>query len=328
MFRQPKLLLPSAYLRDATRAIHRAHTSISLMTMIMYYDETTEEFFDAICAAAQRGVKVDIVGDTFCYIERVFDFRPGMPMKNHFAPVSALKRKINSAGGSFHWLGGRASTILTSRTHSKWLVVDDIVYSFGGINLYPAGLSNADYMLRFKDIGLATQLTAEQKRILTADRRGHAYRSHRFGNDTSTVLVDGGFIGDSIIYRHACRLAEKAVKIVYVSQYCPTGKLARILRAKNTVFYFNPAARARGFNVMAINIGTKLSGISTAYTRKQYIHAKCLLFEMENGEKIALTGSHNFPHGGVWMGTREIALETKDPRIIEQLESFVNTHIA
>ena len=328
MFHQPKLLLPEAYLRDAVKTIRRAHTSVYLLTMIIYDDPSTEELFRAICDAAQRGVHVQVVGDTFSYMERAIDYRPGVGVKAHFRPVTCLKRRITASGGSFHWLGNHATTVLTSRTHSKWLVVDDIVYSFGGTNLYPASFSNIDYMIKIKDVGLATHLIAEQKRILSADRQGHAYRSHKFGDDNNLVLVDGGFVGDSIIYRHASRLAEKAREITYVSQYCPTGRLARILRTKPTLFYYNPASSARGFNALAIKIGAALSGIHTLYTRDAYLHAKCMIFTMPDGEKVALTGSHNFPHGGVWMGTREIALETRDQRIVKQLETFVARHVA
>jgi cardiolipin synthase len=49
---------------------------------------------------------------------------------------------------------------------------------------------------------------------------------------------------------------------------------------------------------------------------------------MADGSKVAITGSHNFASGGVWLGTREIALETRDPHIIEQLEQFVVDYLA
>ena len=49
---------------------------------------------------------------------------------------------------------------------------------------------------------------------------------------------------------------------------------------------------------------------------------------MEDGSKVAITGSHNFAYTGVLLGTREIALETKDPSIIKQLESFIKKEVA
>ena len=49
---------------------------------------------------------------------------------------------------------------------------------------------------------------------------------------------------------------------------------------------------------------------------------------MSDGKKVALTGSHNFSHKGVVFGTREVALETSSPVLIEQLEAFFTTYIA
>ena len=48
---------------------------------------------------------------------------------------------------------------------------------------------------------------------------------------------------------------------------------------------------------------------------------------MPNGNKIAITGSHNFMFGSVVLGTREVALETSDTAIIAQLEKFFKNHV-
>ena len=48
---------------------------------------------------------------------------------------------------------------------------------------------------------------------------------------------------------------------------------------------------------------------------------------MPDGQKVAITGSHNFMFGSGAMGTREIALETTDHHIIRQLESFLHRHV-
>jgi cardiolipin synthase len=64
------------------------------------------------------------------------------------------------------------------------------------------------------------------------------------------------------------------------------------------------------------------------YTRNRYLHAKFMIFTMPDGSKVALTGSHNFVYAGVLLGTREIALETRNPKIIRQLESFFESHVA
>jgi cardiolipin synthase len=49
---------------------------------------------------------------------------------------------------------------------------------------------------------------------------------------------------------------------------------------------------------------------------------------MEDGRRVAISGSHNFAYTGVLLGTREIAIETDDERIISQLERFIETDVA
>jgi cardiolipin synthase len=142
------------------------------------------------------------------------------------------------------------------------------------------------------------------------------------------VLTDGGFQGDSIIYRRVCELAKEAKEVLLVSQYCPTGKLARILRNKPAKLYFNPPELAGPLNRAVISVGMLFSHHKTLYKRDRYLHAKFMIFTMPSGEKIAITGSHNFVYGGVLLGTREIALETNDRKIIRQLEAFFQEHVA
>ena len=48
---------------------------------------------------------------------------------------------------------------------------------------------------------------------------------------------------------------------------------------------------------------------------------------MSDGHKVALSGTHNFVHGGVLLGTREIALETQDTEVIAQLEAYFEKYI-
>jgi cardiolipin synthase len=79
---------------------------------------------------------------------------------------------------------------------------------------------------------------------------------------------------------------------------------------------------------MVIKLGLIFTRSLTLYNRDQYLHAKFMIFTMPDGKKIALTGSHNFVHGGVLLGTREVALETEDPKVIAQLEDFWKTHVA
>jgi cardiolipin synthase len=208
-------------------------------------------------------------------------------------------------------------------------VVDDTVYSFGGVNLCNEGLSYTDYMFQIQDQQLALELRDEINRLVVADGKHFAYRSHEFSfKEDSKVLLDGGFQADSIIYRRAYRYARQAKEVLVVSQYCPSGKLGRALKNTDSKLYFNKPASAKFWNKLIIRTGMIFSGHHNSYRRKNYLHAKFIIFTMPDGEKIAITGSHNFMPGSVVFGTKEIALETRDKKIIRQLEAFFAEHVA
>ena len=324
-----KLLSPHEYIKQATVAIRHAKKRVSFISMVVTNDTATDELLDALATAAKRGVDVHVAGDMFTYTELSGQFIPSHYYSKRVRSTTRMTRTLSQAGVSFHWLGRLNISTVSGRTHSKWCVVDDVVFSFGGVNLYEEATRNTDYMFFTKNVALADKLFTEHERIVRADKRRHSYRSHSLIlAQHSTVLFDAGLFGDSIIYQRACELAEQAARITYVSQYCPTGKLTKALRKTNATLYFNTWQNAHGFNRFVIRAGMFLTRQQTAYRRSAYIHAKCMIFELKDGTKVAITGSHNFVHGGVLLGTREIALETSDPEIIRQLETFVTTYIA
>lgn len=323
-----KLLTVKEYVKDATRAIELAEKRVYLISTILDDDSTTEAFLEAIRAAARRGLEVLLAGDAYTFTEIGGHFRLNSQFSKRLRSVSGLKRSFEKAGAKFVWLGSDTSTLLNGRTHSKWLIVDDAVYSFGGVNLYQTGIEATDLMLKTIDHELAERLIGEQRRIAAAVKNRHAYRSHSFSLNTDQIHLDGGFVGDSIIYRRACSLVKMSSETVFVSQYCPNGKLGHLLKKKGAKLYFNPWNQANSLNSLFIHITSKLTGLKTLYKRRPYIHCKFIICTMPDGSKTALTGSHNFAQGGVWLGTREIALETNDSRIIKQLERFVEKYIS
>lgn len=328
MTKQPQLLLPDEYLSEATAAIHAATKRVYFMALMITKDDNTNAFIDALGAAAERGVEVVVAADLFTYGELGGHFLPVKFFSKQSRSTTKMVRALKSKGVKFDWLGRFSATPFSGRTHIKALVVDDVVYSFGGINLYGKEmLSNADYMFRCHDERLADDIVHECSQITKADSKHYAYRSHKFSYGKDIVLTDGGFQGDSIIYRRACELAKQADEVLLVSQYCPTGKLSRILQDKNSKLYFNRPELAGPLNKIVIGVGLFFSSHQTLYTRAQYLHAKFIIFTMPGGQKIALTGSHNFVYGGVLLGTREIALETKNPKIIKQLEKFFDRYV-
>ncbi len=317
-----KLISPSQYVQQAAAAMATAKKRIYVLSMVIADHTETNAFITELEAAARRGISVVVAADVFTYGEINNGFLPLRYYSSGAKETNRMVKSLKRAGVKFSWLGRGRVTFFTGRTHSKWCVIDDEIFSFGGVNLYDSGIANQDYMFSLSDARLADRLVEEQKRIIKAERETINYPSVAYEHPEMDVLFDGGFIGQSIIYRRACELARKSTHIVFISQYCPTGTLARILKKKPTEFYYNRTNQAKGLNRFAITVSQFLSGLSTAYSQDAYLHAKCIIFTLEDGTKRAISGSHNFAYTGVLLGTREVAIETADPAIISQLEDF------
>jgi len=323
----PVLLPAQDYIADATRAVNKAKKRVYMIALTIADGRETGRLLDAVAAAAARGVDVRVAADVFTYADFAGMFLPRSYVTKRARRSMRLVRELVGAGAEFDWLGRERGLIWRGRTHTKFCVVDDAVYSFGGVNVDDAGVTNVDYMIKVVDRNLADDIVDVYERIRKANRTksGRRSRSLKFGKDR--VLVDGGLVGDSIIYRHAVKYARKATRIVLVSQYCPTGKLGRLIKAVPHEFYFNPPENASAANRILIRTSMLWSRTRTRYTRRQYLHAKAIIFYKKNGKAVAITGSHNFVKGGVALGTREIALQTKNPAVIAQIERFIDERV-
>lgn len=327
---KPVLLAAPEYLTDLVERINSAKERIAIVTTIFHNDSHRMELFvEALCSAASRGVNVSFCVDSFTYLE------PNGPWRHLVKDQSSqayrairTERRLKAAGVSFRWLGRHANFGVMGRTHSKWCIVDNTVYSFGGVNVYEMGIENTDYMFRFVNTALADEMMKRHKLVISADRGKHAGKNRTFYISSKTkILFDGGIPFHSYIYNRATELTKQASEVVFVSQYCPIGKLARALRERDSKLYFNHWEAASALNTIVIKTGMRSSKFETKYNREPYLHAKFMIFTMPNGEKVALTGSHNFQTGGVVLGTRELCLETTSPQIITELEDFFDHYI-
>jgi cardiolipin synthase len=324
-----QLLLAPEYVAHATELVKKATKRVFLISMVIADHPATHELMLAIEEAAKRGVTVCVTADVFTFGEVSGSFLPVRYYSPGAKEVNVMVKRLKAAGVKFLWLGRSRTTLLNGRTHSKWCVVDDTCFVFGGVNMYQEGVAeNQDFMFRIENERLADRLVYEQKRIARAERTSTNYPSVIYELDGNSVMFDGGIIAHSAIYRRAVELAKEAEHILFVSQYCPTGKLARVFKQRDVKLYFNRPENANPLNGTLIRLSMATSGFKTLYQKSTYIHAKFIVFTMKDGSKVAITGSHNFAYTGVLFGTREIALETKDPSIISQLESFYEAHIA
>lgn len=328
MATSPLLLLPAEYVHDATLAIKQAKKRVSFVCMLVTDDDETDELIDALNEASLRGVHVEVAADVFTFGELSGHFIPTGYFTKKTRDTTEMAKRFQKSNVHFSWLGRFATMPFTGRTHIKWCVVDDEIYSFGGVNLYSKGIKSNDYMFKLTDPMLAVTLDDELERLIRADTGRFSYRSRSFSSTYGTVHIDGGLPLDSIIYRRACALTEQAESVLYVSQYGPTSRLNRLLKKTKSRLYFNSGRDASSLSTIVIYVTRLITRNKTLYTRSMYLHAKFMIFTLPGGKKIALTGSHNFVHGGVILGTREIALETENPAIIAQLEAFFTDHVA
>lgn len=323
-----KLILPPDYVRQAAADIRKATKRVRLIAMVIADHPATHELISELEAAARRGVSVKVSADVFTYGEVTGSFLPISYYSPNAKLATKMAKDLKAAGVQFEWLGHGRLTMFNGRTHSKWCVVDDRSYVFGGVNMYEGGIHNIDYMFKVDDPLLADRLVYEQDRIKKAERSATNYPSVVYELNGNKVMFDGGIVTQSVIYRRACELAVQADKVLFVSQYCPSGRLGRILRKKKSKLYFNRPEQASFFNRLLIRINMATSTLKSRYKKPAYLHAKFIVFTMPDGSKVAITGSHNFAYTGVLLGTREVALETKDPSVIKQLEAFHENYVA
>lgn len=313
--------LPDKLIADVKAA--KKHIAITVATFHNDCSEI-EELLTELENAASRGVAVSLMVDTLTYTE----IRDSI-FKQQRRGLQALKleRRMKQAGVVFQWLGKNTPISFLARTHCKWMIIDDIIYSFGGVNLDEASFTNIDYMLRIQNPELAENLLDVHFDISTKDRSSVGVRNVTFSDDKSTVIIDGGMPLNSEIYRRCVELAKKSKKIVIVSQYGPTGRLMRLAnRCKKSIFYFNKIRNATFLNSIMLSFSL-LNHKYNSYQKNQYLHAKFIIFTLKNNKKVAVLGSHNFVNSTGIVGTREIALETTDQKVIKMLEYFIQQEI-
>ncbi|MDN4471430.1 phospholipase D-like domain-containing protein [Demequina zhanjiangensis] len=325
----PAHLLPGVdYVADATRRVHDAKHRVLLTTLTIADDHRTDDLLDALVWAARRGVRVSVAADVFTYADAAGTFLPTGYRTASWRTSNRLATKLIREGVDFSWLGREKGLPWRGRTHTKFCVVDDSAYAFGGVNLDRKGVENADFMLRFDDARLADDLETEYHQIqhMNLHERGHDSVELQYGPDR--VLIDGGVPGDSIIYRRALEHARGADHILLMSQYCPTGELGRLIGERPHELWFNPPRNASPVNRALIASSMLWTRNRSLYAQDRYLHAKAMVFFKDNGERVAITGSHNFVEGGVRLGTREIAIETRNPGTVDQILEFHAREVA
>lgn len=314
-----RIITASEYPQVLSRHIKNAKKSIVLAALVLRTGTAMAQILDAAMAAARRGVRVDIIADPYSLHtasrpERV----PIAIFKEECRRTLEFCSNIQLLGGSVHWTKPLGVIPYKGRFHAKAAIIDDHVFSFGGINLDDSSFDAIDYMLYTQNTRIAAVLTE----VLLRSGRLHDFTQKL--DTKNTLLFDAGIPGESIIYSHACHLAEQARSVQYLSFMCPTGRLAKILKQKEADCYFMPPWHLGTILAdVAQQWDSWMTHVPNLYKGTQRVHAKCMLFDMPDGTKIALTGSHNFSWRGVAFGTQELALQSADPNLWQQLQDVI-----
>lgn len=307
-------------------AIPRAKKRIVIHAMGISWGPVTEQLAPLLIDAAGRGVDVRLIGDIYTkfYANMPHPSRNKPPSWKH---VESINTTLVAAGIHVTYIGRLWLNPYKRRCHSKITIIDDIAYTFGGINFSSDSFKNHDYMLKANDSELADTL-CKLVRELEDDPKQPLQDRHIQINGTDTLLFDGGTAGKSIIYETSCDVVAQAKKVYYVSQMCPSGKLAELITAADNECYFIRLAQADPPSHIDLAWDAFRYGIKNRYTGSTYIHAKFILTEGHDGSKHLISGSNNFSWRGVKYGTKEIAVHSTDPLLWDAFHNFLRQRIS
>ncbi|HKX73207.1 MAG TPA: phospholipase D-like domain-containing protein [Candidatus Saccharimonadales bacterium] len=317
------VLQAAEYYNEFLALIPKAKKRIVLSAMVVRSGPKTGKILQAMVSAARRNVKVHVLADVFCQHAMVSrpDYLSAEGFRHECAETRELLNEIHALGGTVDWVGRVGLNPYAGRYHAKVSIVDDHVFTFGGVNFCDDAFGNIDYMLYAKQAALADRL----ERLVADNGKGFPPADLRVQLDAhATLLFDAGRKGESVIYSRATELAAAAKTVTYVSQMCPSGMLGqRIKQTAHTCYFTRPEQTGIRPDTLAQLWDGWRTGIKNQYEGDAYVHAKVILYELKDGTKAVLSGSHNFSYRGVAFGTKEIALESSDPELWRKLHDIV-----
>ncbi|SRR6266568_1884126 len=326
---QFELLEPTQLISDLQETIPQARRRFALISMVGLWDEQTAPIFQDMADAAARGVDTYVGFDAYSTLP--INEPLGVSTARHKERLGQTKRglaAIKANGGEANIIGKIGINPYAGRCHVKAVVADDTVWSFGGIGFHKESFARKDYFLKVNGPNVADQMFEWTKSLITHQELEDQEVAVR-GSANTSLLLDGGKPGRSIIYDRACELAEDASSIVFVSQLPPSGRLSRLIaRTKHEVYFNRPNQLSLAMRLSQIS-GTleRRDSLANQYTGSEYLHAKYILYTLRNGQRIALSGSHNYKRLGVRFGTQEVALQSAEESVWNALSSFTEKRV-
>jgi cardiolipin synthase A/B len=326
-FPDMKLITAVEYYDALMREIPKAKRRVVINAMTLLWGDKTEKILPLLHDALERGVEVRLMGDIY---SKFYSNTPKIVRDSDdykWSHTRAINIKLEAEGAYVRYVGKLGLNPYRGRCHTKITIIDDTAYTFGGVNFTGSSFTFHDYMLRIESSVLSDRLYVLVKEIAKG-KKGEPLPDLREPIDShNTLLFDGGGQGTSAIYEAACEIIGDAKKVYFVSQWCPSGKLAKLLTATDNDSYFIRAAQAEPPANIATIVDQTRYHIDNRYTGKRYIHAKFILTENADGSRHLVSGSNNFNWRGIAYGTKEIAVRSSDPKLWQQFYDYMQREI-
>lgn len=314
------------YYESLLKEIPAAKKRIVIAAMIVLWGERTAPIFVMLHDAIKRGVKVTVLLDNFTRLSYLYGLEPRSTRGQRIRQTFATLEDLGKQGAKIYCFGKLGFPPYKGRCHLKVTVIDNISYSFGGINLFDQMFDLTDYMLKSTNSDIADCLEDLIHRV-GKSRPPLLDGEVEIGKDLA-IMFDGGRPKQSLIYERACELAAQATKVTYASQWTPSGPLGDLLSETNTTFYFNRPEQMLMVDSWGQAFDQQRQRIPNSYEGTDYIHSKFILFELPGGRKALISGSHNFSYRGVAYGTQEIAVYSTNEQLWKTLNQYCKTYIA
>jgi phosphatidylserine/phosphatidylglycerophosphate/cardiolipin synthase-like enzyme len=320
-------------------AIRETKPGERVLLMSMSF-EPTEPAIAAIIheieLAASRGVRVTLSIDAHAFLFNPAHMpgpltaRRSLPkrLSKYYQNKLQIIQKINSfPTGHAEIINIPSKQIaipIAGRSHIKIAIVNDAVF-LGGCNLQLG--NSVDMMVGWHDKQISDRLYKLCRTIIQEMHvgRGMSWVDRSFDlQDNSSIFVDSGLRGQSVIFDQALALIDSAEKwLVITCQFFPNSITARHLTmaakrgVKVEVVYSHPkhhgliAGLGQQISILRERTRVPKSLFQHALSRKDpMLHAKLIACD-----KGVMIGSHNYVQAGVLLGTAEIALLCRNEKL-------------
>jgi phosphatidylserine/phosphatidylglycerophosphate/cardiolipin synthase-like enzyme len=320
-----QVLSPNEFIADFEKEAARAKTRIWTQAMFVDVGTIFDRLDALLSAAASRGLDVRLHADWFSlkFSEGKY-MRPNSEQyKTKIAVFDSLKQR------GVKVLFTNKPTLLEhafpykGRNHMKMTIVDNLVY-LGGVNYADDDFHFADFMVKFTSRDIVSAVRRIYKNVELNDLKDEKITL----NSETSLLIDSGKPGKSIILKEAIRAAKATKKSVYhTCQFVPDGAFLRALHkayARNCkVDVISPDKNSFSrmlsgvYNLNRFAIRIKRQHVPVHLLNKM-VHAKLTIVD----DQYILMGSHNLSLSGVRVGTAEIALASRNPELVHNLSIY------